>query len=82
MQTKTFVAGGERWTVEEAEIQARAAAIFPTYGSYRSQFAESYTIVFVHPLSMKKRYADWHNPLSMCDIGDLQILFAGSRAQR
>ena len=79
MQGKTFVAGGERWNVEEQAVPA--VAVFPTYGSYQSESVGSYTIVFVHPVSHKKRYADWHNPLSMCDIEDLQIMFEGSRAR-
>jgi hypothetical protein len=76
---KLFVTGGERWGVEE---EAPAVATFPTYGSYTSESVGSYTIVFVHPISHKKRYADWHNPLSMCDIEDLQIMFAASRTRR
>ena len=82
MQGKTFVAGGERWNVEEEATAAAAAAVYPTYGSYQSQSGGVHTIVFVHPISQKKRYADSHNPLNMCDIGDLQIMFAGSRALR
>ncbi|TFG65294.1 MAG: hypothetical protein E4H28_04370 [Gemmatimonadales bacterium] len=80
MQQKTFVAGGERWSVTEEE--APVMATIPTYRSYVSESVGSYTIVFVHPISHKKRYADWHNPLSMCDIGDLQIMFAESRVRR
>ena len=80
MQGKTFVSGGERWRVTEEEAPVMAA--FPTYRSYVSESVGSYTIVFVHPISHKKRYADWHNPLGMCDIEDLQIMFADSRAHR
>lgn len=77
---KTFVTGGERWGVEEQE--SPVVAVFPTYGSYQSESVGSYMILFVHPISRKKRYADWHNPLSMCDIEDLQIMFEGSRTRR
>ncbi len=82
MQGKSFVSGGERWMVEEDATDATAVAVYPTYGSHQSQYGGAHTIIFVHPVSEKKRYADWHNPLSMCDIGDLQIIFAGSRARR
>ena len=79
MPGKTFVARGERWRVEE---EAPVAVTFPTYRSYTSESVGSYTIVFVHPISHKKRYADWHNPLSMCDIEDLQMIFEESRTRR
>lgn len=82
MQGKTFVTGGERWNVEEEEQEAPVVAAFPTYGSYQSESVGSYTIVFVQPISRKKRYADWHNPLSMCDIEDLQIMFEASGPRR
>jgi hypothetical protein len=82
VQGKSFVSGGERWNVEEDATAATAVAVYPTYGSYESQSGGTHTIVFVHPVSQKKRYADWLNPLSMCDIGDLQIMFAGSRTRR
>ena len=80
MQHKTFVVGGERWSVTEEE--APAMATFPTYRSYVSESVGSYTIVFVHLATRKTRYADWHNPLNMCDIEDLQIMFADSRTRR
>ena len=79
MSGKTFIVGGERWSVEE---EAAIVANFPTFRSYVSESVGSYTIVFVQPISQKKRYADWHNPLSMCDIEDLQIMFAESRTRR
>ncbi len=81
MKGKTFVTGGERWSVEEEE-QVPAIATFPTFGSYTSESVGSYTIVFVHPMTQQKRFAEWHNPLNMCDIEDLQIMFAESRARR
>jgi hypothetical protein len=70
---------GERWVVEE---EAPVAVAYPTFRSYISETVGSYTIVFRDPVSQKKRYAEWHNPLEMCDIEDLQIMFAGSRARR
>ena len=79
MQGRAFVAMGERWVVEEDEP---VAVTYPTYRSYVSESVGSYTIVFRSPISQKRRYADWHNPLDMCDVEDLQIMFAASRAGR
>lgn len=79
MQGKSFVAMGERWIVEEDEA---VPLNVPTFRSYVSESVGSYTIVFRNPISQKKRYADWHNPLDMCDIEDLQLMFAGSRARK
>lgn len=79
MRGRSFVALGERWIVEE---DAPVAVTFPTYRSYVSESVGSYTIVFRNPISQKKRYAEWHNPLDMCDIEDLQLMFASSRARR
>jgi len=76
---RSFVALGERWIVEE---EAPAAVTYPTFRSYVSESVGTHTVVFVHPVSRKKRYAEWHNPLDMCDIEDLQLMFAGSRARR
>lgn len=70
---------GERWIVEEDEA---VPLNFPTYRSYVSESVGSYTIVFRNPISQKKRFADWHNPLEMCDVEDLQLMFAGSRPRR
>ena len=70
---------GERWVVEQ---DVPVPLTFPTYRSYVSESVGSYTIVFRNPVSQKKRYAEWHNPLEMCDIEDLQLMFAGSRARQ
>ncbi|MFQ5529194.1 MAG: hypothetical protein ACE5FP_02505 [Gemmatimonadota bacterium] len=79
MGPKTFVVRGDRWTVQEEEAVDLG---IPTYRSYRSETPPYHRIVFVHPISRKRREADWHNPLSQCDIEDLQIMFETSRPAR
>lgn len=76
MRGNTLVVRGERWRVEEG---ASVAATVPPFATYLSETPAAYRIVFVHCATGRKRYADWHNPLDMCDIGDLQIMFGGSR---
>lgn len=79
MPRKTFVIDGERWIVEEG---ARVTPRFAMTSGYVSETPSKHQIVFVHAATGRKRCAEWHNPLAMCDIGDLQIMFADSRKVR
>ena len=76
---RIVVVRGDRWTVQEDEPVDLG---IPTYRAYKSETAPYHKIVFVHPVSHKRREAEWHNPLEMCDTEDLQIMFEGSRPAR
>lgn len=76
MRSKTFVVDGDRWIVEEEAPVTTALAASTTYVS---ETPAMYRIVFVHAATGRTRCAEWHNSLDMCDIEDLQIMFAGSR---
>ncbi|MFW6084697.1 MAG: hypothetical protein ACODAA_05735 [Gemmatimonadota bacterium] len=76
MRSKTFVVRGDRWIVEE---EAPVTNVRAASSGYVSETPAMYRIVFVHAATGRTRSAEWHNPLDMCDIEDLQIMFADSR---
>ena len=76
MTARIFVAGGDRWRVEEGASVGIAAG---ESGSYVSETPDSYTIVFFHAITRERRQTNWHNPLSQCTVEDLQIMLEASR---
>ena len=76
METRLFVFGGERWSVEAGSPVGVGAA---KSTSYVSETPQSYSIVFVHPMTREKRQVDWHNPLGQCTVEDLQIMLESAR---
>lgn len=75
MESRTFVTDGERWRVEAGSAVGVSVGV---RGSYVSETAESYRIVFVQPFTKKRRQVDWHKPLSKCTVEDLQLIFEAS----
>ena len=76
MRSKIFVVDGDRWIVEQ-EVPVTTA--FLASSTYVSETPALYRIVFVQAATGRTRCAEWHNPLDMCDVEDLQIMFADSR---